>query len=281
MNKKHDLTEFSATIRLLEHTEPGSPSSKERVYNRLMFRLENNLTDLPSNTKEVSDMKNRNWKSKIIIASVALCLGGVFSTTSYAQELFHSVAARFQIGNMTITKYEKELPPVEANPVLSESADATVRVTELPVPAKLTVDETRTALGLNFPAPSWLGEYEYVTTVLHGTNMAEVQFRSGDKTVNFLISKGGENGIQTTGEVRTELIGQTKVYYANGIVLWESGGFTVEMYSQNDFDSVTLGKIISGFAVGAPVKALSTEEAAKNVQAREGARAAQAAAPAQ
>ncbi|WP_339219227.1 hypothetical protein [Paenibacillus sp. FSL W7-1332] len=32
--------------------------------------------------------------------------------------------------------------------------------------------------------------------------MAEVQFNKGEETVNFLISKGGENGIGTTGEVK-------------------------------------------------------------------------------
>jgi len=34
--------------------------------------------------------------------------------------------------------------------------------------------------------------------------MAEVQFEKGEKTINFLISQGGENGISTTDEVKKE-----------------------------------------------------------------------------
>lgn len=130
----------------------------------------------------------------------------------------------------------------------------------------LTLQEARAILGLNFPAPSWLADYQYVNTVIHGDSMAEVQFAQGEKTVNFLISKGGENGIGTTEEVKTEVIKGTTVYFANGIVIWEKNGFTVELYAQEDFDTATLEKIIGGFTVGAP---LSQEEIDKAKEKRQ------------
>lgn len=52
-------------------------------------------------------------------------------------------------------------------------------------------------------------------------DMVEVQYAQDEKTVKFLISKGGENGIETTGEVKKEIIKGTTVYFANGIVIWE------------------------------------------------------------
>lgn len=108
------------------------------------------------------------------------------------------------------------------------------------------------ATGMNFPAPSWIADYEYVNTVIHGKTMVEVQYSHGEKTADFLISQGGENGIGTTDPVKTEVIEGAKVYFANGIVIWEHEGFTVELYTRDDFDTATLGKIIKGFAVGAP-----------------------------
>ena len=60
-----------------------------------------------------------------------------------------------------------------------------------------------------------------------------------------MLSKG-ENGISTTGEVKTETIAGRTVYFANGIVLWEQDGLTYELYqmSEKNFDLKTLGKII-------------------------------------
>ncbi|MCG5252198.1 hypothetical protein P4U99_19675 [Brevibacillus agri] len=94
-----------------------------------------------------------------------------------------------------------------------------------------------------------------------GESMAEAQYAAGEKSVNFLISQGGENGIGTTEEVKTEVLAGTKVYFANGIVIWEQNGYTIEMYAREDFDSATLGKVIEGFAVGAPLTQAEVEQA--------------------
>lgn len=40
MNKKDDLTKFSKTIELLENAEQGSTTAKERIYNRLIYKLD-------------------------------------------------------------------------------------------------------------------------------------------------------------------------------------------------------------------------------------------------
>ncbi len=155
---------------------------------------------------------------------------------------------RFQVGNLEILRLDKEPEPPEVNAITIQDSEG--RPKEMPERPNLTIQEARLTLGLNFPAPTWLTDYEYVNTVIHGENMAEVQYKQGLKTVNLLISQGGENGIDTTGEVKTEVIAGRTVYFANGIVIWEEQGFTVELYSQDDFDSATLEKIISGFTVG-------------------------------
>lgn len=120
-------------------------------------------------------------------------LTGTFKTPSFAKNMIETILARFQVGNMQIVQYDKE-PTVDNS--ASEQAGAMLQLQERP---NLTVEEARAVLGLNFPAPSWLADYKYVNTVIHGNNMAKVQFNKGEQTVNFLISKGGENGIGTTG----------------------------------------------------------------------------------
>ncbi len=275
MNKKHDPAAFHTTVQRLEAFDPGSPLIKERIYNRLIDKMDKRTMEPQIQNKDGISMKQAKWRKGLIASSLVLCLGGAFSTTSYAHDLFQSIAAKFQVGNMTITKYEGELPASYSSPS-AEAEEESGRPIEVQEPASLSVDEARAAIGLNFPAPTWMEGYEYVNSVLHGTTMAEVQYASGDQSVNLLISTGGENEILTTDEVTTELIDGVNVYKANGIVMWESHGFTVELYAQEDFDNVTLGKIIDSFSVGAPVKPLTEDEASKNVQEHSGATAAPA-----
>lgn len=181
------------------------------------------------------------------------------------------------MGNLEITQYDKEIPPASTSFTPSEDGKSERDgVIELPVSTKLTIDEARSALGMNFPAPDWVADYKFENSVLQGTSMVELQYNSGDKAVNFLISKGGENGIETTEDVKTEVINGTTVYFANGIVIWEEKGFTVELYSQTDFDKATLGKIIDSFSVGAPVEPLEADVVKKNVEKSRSGAAAQA-----
>ncbi|MFM9282372.1 hypothetical protein [Paenibacillus jiagnxiensis] len=267
MNKKNNLTEFSKTIELLENEEQGSDTSKARIYNRLIYKLDHGAMKPQSGEKDGITMKKSSWRTALVIGSVVICLGGAFSTTTYAQDIFQSILAKFKVGNLEITQYDKEIPPASPSSTSSKDAES-VRSgdTEMPAPTKLTIDEARSALGMNFPAPGWVADYKFENSVLQGTSMVEVQYNSGDKAVNFLISKGGENGIGTTEDVKTEVINGTTVYFANGIVIWEEKGFTVEMYSQIDFDKSTLGKIIDSFSVGAPVEPVNADVVNKNVE---------------
>lgn len=267
MNRKNNLTEFSKTIELLENAEQGSDTSKARIYNRLIYKLDQGAIQPQSREKDGITMKKSSWRTAVVIGSAVICLGGAFSATTYAQEMFQSILAKFKVGNMEITQYDKEIPPASTSFTPAEDINReTSGVVGMPVSDKLTIDEARSALGMNFPAPGWMADYEFVNCVLQSDGMVEVQYKSGEKTVNFLISKGGENGISTTEEVRTEVINGTTVYYANGIVIWEEDGFTVELYSQTDFDNATLGKIIDSFSVGAPVEPVKADVVKMNVE---------------
>jgi hypothetical protein len=77
-----------------------------------------------------------------------------------------------------------------------------------------------------------------------------VQYAKEGDVISLLISKGGENGIGTKDEVRTESIAGTTIYFANGIVIWEYDGFTYELYqtAEDGFDSATLGRIIGSMS---------------------------------
>jgi hypothetical protein len=280
MNKKNDLTKFSKTIELLENDEQGSTNSKERIYNRLIYKLDQGDLNPDSEKRDGITMKKSSWRRAVVIGSAVICLGGAFSATSYAQEVFQSIMAKFEVGNLKITQYDKEIPPVDQSFTSSEEVKGGEQgVIELPISAKLNINEARAALGMNFPAPDWMGDYQLVNCVLQGTSMVEVQYNSGENAVNFLISKGGENGISTTEEVKTEVINGTKVYYANGIVIWEEDGYTVELYSQVDFNQATLGKIIDSFSIGAPVQPLEDGQVNENLQKNGAAAAAQVPVP--
>lgn len=251
MSEKHDPKTYGNIVELLEKAEINNSLAKERIYKRLVNKIETGTIQLQNTKKGGKALMNRKWKTAAAAAAVIVLIGGALSTTSYAQGMIQSILARFQVGNMEIVQY-KELPVSEKSVSAGQDRGADSAVTEWPASPKLTLQEARLATGMNFPAPSWIADYEYVNTVIHGKTMVEVKYSHGEKTANFLISQGGENGIGTTDPVKTEVIEGAKVYFANGIVIWEHEGFTVELYTRDDFDTATLGKIIKGFAVGAP-----------------------------
>ncbi|MCY9662359.1 hypothetical protein P5G65_18070 [Paenibacillus chondroitinus] len=251
MNKKQDLKRFEDVIDLLENTKLDNPLAKERIHRRLVHKIETQ-TISPNNTmRDGITTLNRTWKTAAVAVLGVMLIGGVLSTTSYAQGMMQSILAKFHVGNMDIVQVEKELSVSANNASAQKQGSETDRV-ERPTRPMMTVDEARTAVGMNFPAPSWMADFKYVNTVIHGKTMVEVQYEQGEKSVNFLISQGGKNGIETTGEVKTEMIDGTQLYFANGIVIWEDKGFTIEMYAMDDFDADTLKKIVKSFGVGNP-----------------------------
>lgn len=261
MSEKHDPKAIERVVHVLENMELDNHLAKERVFKRLVNKMETG-TIQPQRTKEdgISMMK-RKWKTVAAATAAIIFIGGALSTNSYAQGMIQSILARFQVGNLEIVQYDKDLPVSETVGSVEQDRDAGSNVVELPIQPKHTLREARLATGMNFPAPSWVADYEYVNTVIHGKAMVEVQFKQEEKTVNFLISQGGENGIGTTDTVKTEVITGKNVYFANGIVIWENEGYTVELYAQEDFDSVTLGNIINSFEIGEPLTQEEIEKA--------------------
>ncbi|MFS0840320.1 hypothetical protein [Paenibacillus sp. 1P03SA] len=252
MSEKQNPEAYEKVVDLLENMEVD-PLTKERIFKRVANKMETGTIQPENTKKDAIAMLNKKWKTAAATAAAVIIIGGALSTTSYAQGMFESILARFQVGNMKIVQTDKERPAPETNVPARQDKAAESGEIKLPEQPKLTVQEARAATGMNFPVPAWTAGFEYSNTVIQAKTMVEVQYSQGEKTVNFLISKGGENGIETTGEVKTEVIAGKKVYFANGIVLWEDNGFTVELYAQEDFDTASLEKIIKSFAVGKPL----------------------------
>lgn len=58
MNKKNDdLTKFSKTIELLENVEQDNTAAKERIYNRLVYKLDHGALEPKSEKKDGITMK--------------------------------------------------------------------------------------------------------------------------------------------------------------------------------------------------------------------------------
>jgi len=262
MSEKRDPKSFERVVHLLEDMELDNHLAKERIFKRLVNKMETGMIQPQHTKKDGISMMKRRWKTVAAATAAIIFIGGALSTNSYAQGMIQSILARFQVGNLEIVQYDKELPPSETAGSVEQDREAVSNVVELPIQPKLTLQEARLATGMNFPAPSWVADFAYVNTVIHGKSMVEVQYKQNEKTANFLISHGGENGIGTSGEVKTEVIAGKKVYFANGIVIWENEGYTVELYAREDFDSVTLEKIISSFEIGEPL----TQEEVKKAQ---------------
>lgn len=245
MKSEHDLDDFRELTDLLTDLELDDATPKANIYNRLKFKLESGNIQLHDSKKDVIYMKTNKWKAATVSAVAVVCLLGAFSTTSLAQEMLQTILARFQVGNMEITQYDKELPAEQSN----------TQGIEMPgykeIPPQMTLEEARAASKMDFPAPTWLSEhYSYKNTVVHGESMVEIQYEKGKEFISLLISNGGENGISTTEGVKIETIGGKKVYFANGIVIWEHEGFTFELYqmAEKSFDAATIGNIIESLS---------------------------------
>ncbi|MBW5469598.1 hypothetical protein GPJ61_17210 [Brevibacillus formosus] len=251
MKSKHDLDDFRELTDLLTDLELDDATPKANIYNRLKFKLESGNIQLHESKKDGIYMKTNKWKAATISAVAVVCLLGAFSTTSFAQEMFQTILARFQVGNMEITQYDKEQPATQSNS----------QVIEIPVepkaPPQMTLEEARAASKMDFPAPTWLSEhYSYKNTVVYGESSVEIQYKKGKEFISLVISTGGENGISTTEGVKIETIGGKKVYFANGIVIWEHEGFTFELYqmAEKSFDVATIGNIIESLSTKAAKK---------------------------
>jgi len=247
MSKKSDLKSFKDVTDLLMNTDVTDPVRQEQLYNRLKFKMETGTVPSLSDRKEDIPMNKKKWTTLAVSAAAIVCLGGVFSTTSYAHGMIESLLARFQVGNMEIKQY-KELPESTVKTTEVNQQAQAARSAPREAPKTLTLKEARAAIGVDFPVPAWLSEhYQFVNCVVQGEHMVEVQYQKDGEFISLLISSGGKNGISTEDEVKKETIGGRTVYFANGIVIWEQEGFTYELYqmgAEESFDAQAVGQMI-------------------------------------
>lgn len=247
MAKKQGVDELKEVCSLLENTDVNGEAHRERIYNRLKYRME--AGTIPKyNGKEEGIYMKRNIKKTIAIAALAfVCLTAGFSTTAFGQGIIQSIAGYFHVGNITITQYDKELPKVEASVDGDKKA-----VRENTTQKSATIEEARAIMKTDFAVPTWLPDgYKYMNSVIHSENGVELQYTKDESLVSLLISKD-ENGISTAGEVKQETIAGKTVYFANGIVLWGQDGLTYELYQMDEknFDRAALEKIIGTMSAG-------------------------------
>ncbi|MDR0382190.1 MAG: DUF4367 domain-containing protein [Oscillospiraceae bacterium] len=237
---------------LLDLTNIPSEPTKRRAYKRLVSQIQAGSLDGDTREKmEDTVVKTRKTRKILLIAAALACVVGM-TTAAYASGIAQKIIARFQVGGMEITRVEEELPVYEAPASGGEedrTADGGAR--------NLSLSEARDGLGGNFAAPRQLPEgYAQTGCVLHGAEGAhkavELQYgNAGGDLISLLIS-AGENGIQTTEEVRVRTVGEVEIYYANGIVLWEYDGFTYELYHMGTVD-------LDDAAIDGMVGSLTTE----------------------
>ena len=107
------------------------------------------------------------------------------------------------------------------------------------------------ATGVSFPVPDRIIDgYSFVNCAVHGESslLLELQYANADSgDIYSMLISDGENGIQTTDEVIIKELAGVDVYYANGIVLWELGGVTYELYQMGgeDFSDDTISGVIA------------------------------------
>ncbi len=246
MAGKHDIKEFNELCGMLSNADVKEDLHKEKIRNQIKYKMETGALQKEYKKKGEIYMKKKRVKFIAVFTATLVCLVGIFSATAYGQEMIQKILARFHVGNMTITQYEKELPKVESN------AGSGKRVASEFKPRNSSIEEARSVMEVDFAVPTWLPDgYVYTKSVLHSKNGAELVYSKGESLVSLLITKG-ENGISTAGEVKSETISGNTVYFANGIVLWGQDGLTYELYQmgEKDFDRDTLGKIISTMSTG-------------------------------
>lgn len=252
---KEDLSEFSDLTQHLAQVKLDNQLSKERIYNRLTYKMDQGIIQSTTMTKDGINMRKNTWKSIAVTTAALVCLGGAFSTTSFAQDMIQNMMARFQVGNMTITQYDVITPPpakkeVQPGSEKEAAAQEIANSRQAEKPTVQTLEQARASMGVDFPVPVWLSEqYKLLNAVSHGKNMSELIYDAKDgNVISLLISQGKENGISTADEVKTETVNGTKVYFANGIVIWAYGGFTYELYAAQDFDNTALKQIIASMS---------------------------------
>jgi hypothetical protein len=245
VSKKINLDEFREISNLLENADVDDDLSRERIYNRVRYKMETKsiYTDFTEGDNiQMNKNRRRNMRKSVAIAVLALvCLVGGFSVTAYGKEVIHNIIASFQAGNIEITQYDK-LPEVDAE------ADGGKKTVGESTAKYTSIEDARSEMGVYFAVPNWLPEgFSYTASILHSENAVELQYNNeGDGTFFSLLITKGENGIATEGDVKEETIAGQKVYFANGITLWGQDGLNYELYytGEKDFDREILENML-------------------------------------
>jgi hypothetical protein len=205
-------------------------------------------------------MKTQKRKG-LAIAAALVCVIGM-TTAAYASGFAQRIIGHFQVGGIEITQIEDEFPdhvalsrPGGSTEDVAEPEARTARAVD--VASVVSIAEAREALGDDFAIPSLMpAGYERTGCLLHGAGenkTAELQYAGADGDMISILISSGENGIQTSGDVRVRKMDGVEVYYANGIVLWEKGGFTYELYHMGatELDDAAIGGIIGSLTTEA------------------------------
>lgn len=245
MSKKINLDEFREISSLLENADVDDSLSRERIYNRVRYKMETGsiYTDFTEGDKiHMNKNIRRNLRKSVAVAVLALvCLVGGLSATAYGKEIVHNIIASFRAGNIEITQYDK-LPEVDAGAGGGKRTvgESTVEYT--------SIEGARNEMGVYFAVPNWLPEgFSYTASILHSEKAVELQYNhESDGTFFSLLITKGDNGISTEKDVREETIAGQKVYFANGIILWGQDGLNYELYytGEKDLDKEILENML-------------------------------------
>jgi hypothetical protein len=251
VSKKYNLDEFHDVSRLLDEADVDDEYCRERIHDRMKFKIESASRQNNFTKGEEIYMKKNKRRSAAVAAALLVCLLGGLSVTAYGQEIVHNILARFQAGHIEITQYDK-LPEVGTKNSDTEKSKQEGRVN---TDQYTSIEAARKEMGVDFEVPAWLPEgFSYTTAVQHGAGAVELQYNNGgDGTLFSLLISQGENGISTDKDVKVENIAGHNVCFANGIILWGQDNLNYEIYytGEKDFDRGTLEKIIGGMTADA------------------------------
>ncbi|MDR0434399.1 MAG: hypothetical protein LBH21_04955 [Gracilibacteraceae bacterium] len=225
---------------LLLNADTGAENSRARVRERLMRKLEKQI--LNDEEKGAIIMRKRS-KKPVIAAAAALCLIAT-ATTAYATGFAQTVLESFKVGNIAVERVD-QLPDSSQTAPREETAAGRPDVSAPRNFAALA--DAQAAAGVDFPAPSAVPGYAATGYSLHNSLLeAQYAHESESGRIYSLLISNSENKIQTADDIRAVTVADTAVYFANGIILWEYGGFTYELYQMGgeDFDVDIIAMLI-------------------------------------
>ncbi|MDR0424453.1 MAG: DUF4367 domain-containing protein [Clostridiales Family XIII bacterium] len=261
------VREHSKAHELLAMEGIPGELAKQRAYRQLTDKMQTGALNAGAPAKMENTATKTQKRRGFALAAALICIIGM-TTAAYASGMAQMIIAHFKVGDIEITQVVEEgsdthvtitfpdgqgldgqgldgqaAPTMQDGGAMQNGSAGQDDSAALAARAgrnapSISVSEARDGLGGDFAVPQQMPEgYGLTGCVLHGSGpnkTAELQYsNAGGDMISMLVS-AAENGIQTTGDVRMETIGGIEVYYVNGIVLWEYGGFTYELYHMGE-----------------------------------------------